>query len=48
MLKYSIRAAAEYLLDHGFVDVIVNRKELKNTLAKILRIHGVKELVEAN
>ena len=39
---------AEYLLEHGFVDVIVNRKELKKTLAKILKIHGVKELVEAN
>ncbi len=38
---------AEYLLEHGFVDVIVNRKELKNTLTKILKIHGVKELVEA-
>ena len=39
---------AEYLLEHGFVDAIVNRKELKNTLTKILKIHGVKELVEAN
>ena len=39
---------AEYLLEHGFVDVIVNRKELKNTLTKILKIHGVKELIEAN
>ena len=36
---------AEYLLDHGFVDHIVNRKELKNTLTKILKIHGVKESV---
>ena len=39
---------AEYLLEHGFVDVIVNRKELKKTLTKILKIHGVKELIEAN
>ena len=39
---------AEYLLEHGFVDAIVNRKELKNTLTKILKIHGVKELVESN
>jgi len=39
---------AEYLLEHGFVDAIVNRKELKNTLTKILKIHGVKELVKAN
>jgi len=39
---------AEYLLDHGFVDVIVNRKEFKSTLTKILKIHGVKELVKEN
>ena len=39
---------SEYLLEHGFVDVIVNRKELKNTLTKILKIHGVKKHVEAN
>ena len=39
---------AEYLLEHGFVDVIVNRKELKKTLTNILKIHGVKELVEVN
>ena len=39
---------AEYLLEHGFVDVIVKRKDLKNTLTKILKIHGVKELAEAN
>ena len=39
---------AEYLLEHGFVDAIVNRKELKNTLTKILKIHGVKEHVKAN
>ena len=39
---------AEYLLEHGFVDLIVDRKKLKTTLTKILKIHGVKELVEAN
>ena len=39
---------AEYLLEHGFVDVIVKRKDLKDTLTKILKIHGVKELVKAN
>ncbi len=37
---------AEYLLEHGFVDVIVKRKELKNTLTKILKIHGIKELTQ--
>jgi len=39
---------AEYLLEHGFVDVIIKRKDLKDTLTKILKIHGVKELEEAN
>jgi len=39
---------AEYLLEHGFVDVIVKRKDLKDTLSKILKIHGVKKLAEAN
>ncbi len=39
---------AEYLLEHGFVDVIVKRKDLKDTLTKILKIHGVKELTKAN
>jgi len=39
---------AEYLLEHGFVDVIVKRKDLKVTLTKILKIHGVKELAKAN
>ncbi len=39
---------AEYLLEHGFVDVIVKRKDLKDTLTKILKIHGVKELAKTN
>ena len=39
---------AEYLLEHGFVDVIVKRKDLKTTLTKILKIHGVKQLAKAN
>jgi len=39
---------AEYLLEHGFVDVIVKRKDLKDTLTKILKIHGVKEHSKAN
>ena len=33
---------AEYLLDHGFVDLIVPRKELKDTLYKILSYCGCK------
>ena len=39
---------AEYLLEHGFVDVIVKRNDLKTTLTKILKIHGAKELTKAN
>jgi len=39
---------AEYLLEHGFVDAIVKRKDLRDTLTKILKIHGVKELTKAN
>ncbi|SHJ80498.1 acetyl-CoA carboxylase, carboxyltransferase subunit beta [Tepidibacter formicigenes] len=31
---------SEFLLDHGFVDLIVNRKDMKNKLYKILKIHG--------
>lgn len=30
---------AEYLLEHGFVDAIVSRTELKETLAKLIRLH---------
>ncbi len=30
---------SEFLLEHGFVDKIVERRELKNTLARILEIH---------
>ena len=35
---------AEYLQDHGFVDTIVSRTELKVTLAKILRLHKTQEV----
>ena len=31
---------AEYLRDHGFVDTIVPRPELRSTLAALLRLHG--------
>jgi acetyl-CoA carboxylase carboxyl transferase subunit beta len=30
---------AEYLLDHGFVDLIVPRTQLKPTLAQLIRLH---------
>ena len=31
---------AEYLQDHGFVDTIVPRTQLKSTLTSLLRLHG--------
>jgi len=31
--------SAEFLLDHGFVDKIVHRHEMKKTLAQILELH---------
>lgn len=34
---------SEFLLDHGFVDKIVERKELKQTLETILRLHRKEE-----
>lgn len=30
---------AEYLLEHGFVDAIIPRTELKTTLARLIRLH---------
>lgn len=38
---------AEYLRDHGFVDAIVDRTQLKATLASLLRMHGCREAVPA-
>ena len=32
---------AEFLLEHGFVDKIVSREEMKEVLGQILRVHGV-------
>ena len=31
--------SAEFLLEHGFIDKIVNRKEMKETLYEILKLH---------
>ena len=31
---------AEFLLEHGFIDMIVERKDLKSTIAKLLKIHS--------
>ena len=30
---------AEFLLEHGFIDKIVERKDLKNTLSKLIQLH---------
>lgn len=34
---------SEFLLEHGFVDAIIERKDLKMTLYKILKLHHIKE-----
>ncbi len=31
--------SAEFLLEHGFIDKIVERKDMKSTIAKIIRLH---------
>ena len=33
---------SEFMLEKGFIDLIVERKYLKNTISKLLDIHGVK------
>jgi acetyl-CoA carboxylase carboxyl transferase subunit beta len=38
---------AEYLREHGFVDAIVDRTQLKGTLASLLRMHGCRQSVTA-
>ncbi|TES93799.1 MAG: acetyl-CoA carboxylase carboxyl transferase subunit beta, partial [Candidatus Cloacimonadota bacterium] len=37
---------AQFLLEHGFVDTIVERKEIKNTLIKILRFFLQKNAIK--
>ena len=34
--------SSEYLLEHGFIDKIVERKDMKETLAKLVRLHTTK------
>lgn len=34
---------AEFLLEHGFIDMIVERKNLKQTIGKILKMHESKQ-----
>ena len=31
---------SEFLLEHGFVDMIVERADMQKTLALLLRLHG--------
>lgn len=37
---------AEFLLEHGFVDKIVKREEMKETLTQILKLHSKDRLVD--
>lgn len=32
---------AEYLFEHGYIDKIVARSEMKNTLSKLLKLHSL-------
>jgi acetyl-CoA carboxylase carboxyl transferase subunit beta len=34
--------SAEFQLEKGFVDMIVERKQMRSTLAKILKLHNYK------
>ncbi|MGE5576659.1 MAG: acetyl-CoA carboxylase, carboxyltransferase subunit beta [Syntrophothermus sp.] len=36
---------AEFLMSNGFIDLIVERKELKKTIARLLYLHGVKKVI---
>ena len=38
---------AEYLLEHGIIDMVVKRTEMKATLARIIGLLRVKDLPEA-
>ena len=31
--------SSEFLLEHGFIDKIVERKDMKETIAKLIRMH---------
>ncbi|MGB3366824.1 MAG: acetyl-CoA carboxylase carboxyl transferase subunit beta, partial [Acidaminobacteraceae bacterium] len=33
---------AEFLLEHGFIDKIIEREELRINLSMILKLHGLK------
>ncbi len=34
--------SSEFLLEHGFIDKIVERKDMKETLAQLIRLHTKK------
>ena len=36
--------SAEFLLEHGFVDQIVPRSEMRETLARILKLHAKEKI----
>ncbi|MGE0225748.1 MAG: acetyl-CoA carboxylase, carboxyltransferase subunit beta [Acetobacteraceae bacterium] len=38
---------AEYLLEHGIIDMVVKRQEMKSTLARVISLLRVKDLPEA-
>jgi acetyl-CoA carboxylase carboxyl transferase subunit beta len=39
---------AEFLLEHGFLDLIVPRHQMKETLAKLLRLHATEDIHHEN
>lgn len=39
--------SAEFLLDKGFIDAVVQRADMKNTLAKIIKLHSAEKEAEA-
>ena len=34
---------AEFLLEHGFVDLIVERSQIRETIGQLLALHGGKD-----
>ena len=39
--------SAEFLLEKGFIDAVVQRADMKNTLAKIIKLHSAEKEAEA-
>ena len=39
---------SEFLLEHGFLDFIVDRKDLQNRLAKLLELFNIEQVVQEN